>query len=83
MEARDFSRVRLHNTSYFIAPREWVKDYDLSDVFATISLEGNIVRISPTEYDGEQYVDYDWQDFFVTKGELKTLKELAKPNRKK
>ena len=31
----------------------------------------------------EQYVDYDWQDFFVTKGELKTLKELAKPNRKK
>ena len=48
----DFSKVKFEETigdiSYFIVPREWVEDYALSDVFATISLEDDIVRISPT-----------------------------------
>ena len=76
----DFSKVKFEETigdiSYFIVPREWVEDYALSDVFATISLEDNIVRISPTKYDEEQYVDYDWQDFSLSKEELNKLKKL-------
>ena len=76
----DFSKVKFEETigdiSYFIVPREWVEDYALSDVFATISLEDDIVRISPTKYDGEQYVDYDWQDFSLPKEELNKLKKL-------
>ena len=76
----DFSKVKFEETvgniSYFIVPREWVEDYALSDVFATISLEDDIVRISPTKYDGEQYVDYNWQDFFLSEEEKKQIKKL-------
>ena len=76
----DFSKVKFEETigdiSYFIVPREWVEDYALSDVFATISLEDDIVRISPTKYDGEQYVDYDWRDFILAEDELNLLKKL-------
>ena len=77
----DFSKVKFEETigdiSYFIVPREWVEDYALSDVFATISLEDDIVRISPTKYDGEQYVDYDWRDFFVLPENIIKFKNLA------
>ena len=76
----DFSKVKFEETvdgvSYFIVPREWVEDYALSDVFATISLEDDMVRISPTKYDGEQYVDYDWRDFILAEDELNLLKKL-------
>ena len=76
----DFSKVKFEETvdgvSYFIAPREWVKDYALSDVFATISLEGNIVRISPTMQTKDEYIDYDWRDFPLTTKEIKELKKL-------
>ena len=52
-------------------------DYALSDVFATISLEDDIVHISPTKYDGEQYVDYNWRDFFVFPEDIIKFKNLA------
>ena len=81
----DFSKVKFEETigdiSYFIVPREWVEDYALSDVFATISLEDDIVRISPTKYDGEQYVDYDWQDFILSEVEYNQLKKLVCTNK--
>ena len=77
----NFSKVKFEETigdiSYFIVPREWVEDYALSDVFATISLEDDIVRISPTKYDGEQYVDYDWQDFILSEDERNQLKKVS------
>ena len=81
----DFSKVKFEETigdiSYFIVPREWVEDYALSDVFATISLEDDMVRISPTKYDGEQYVDYDWRDFILAEDGLNLLKKLVCTNK--
>ena len=76
-------RVKFEETvndiSYFIAaPLEWTEDYDaLSDVFATISLEGDIVRISPTRRTKDEYIDYDWRDFPLSENEIRFLKFLA------
>jgi RNA polymerase sigma factor (sigma-70 family) len=77
----DFNEVRFEetvdNVSYFIAPREFYIDYAFSDVFATISLEGDKIYISPTkEIDGE-YVDYDWHEIYPSYLEINILKDKA------
>lgn len=81
LSGADFNKVRFEETvddvSYFIAPREFYTDYAFSDVYATISLEGNKIYISPTkEIDGE-YVDYDWHEIYPSLLEINILKDKA------